>query len=234
MKKAILFDLDGTLLPMNFDRFMNVYFEKMSGYFADLLNPATLPKSILMGTQTMVADTSELTNETIFMTFFSEYYKDDISKYKGRFETFYKTIFDDVRISTWQSNEMKEVVSYLKTKNIPMVIATNPLFPMEANLRRIKWAGLDPNDFVYITSLEANTKCKPNPKFFKEVLDQTGYEPADVLMVGNDYLEDGVAITLGIDTYIITDCALNDQLTGYKPTYESNYQDFLSFIKNNY
>jgi hypothetical protein len=53
-------------------------------------------------------------------------------------------------------------------------------------------------------------------------------------MVGNDYLEDGVAITLGIDTYIITDCALNDQLTGYKPTYESNYQDFLSFIKNNY
>lgn len=234
MKKAVLFDLDGTLLPMDFDRFMHTYFKKLSFYFRDLIDPETLPKAILSGTKKMVEDNSDTTNEQIFMTFFSDYYNEDINTYTDYFERFYKEVFDEVQEVTWQSPEMKEVVAYLKSKKIPMVIATNPLFPMEANLRRIKWAGLKPDDFVYITSLETSTKCKPNPNFFVEVLEKINYKPNEVLMVGNDYIEDGIATKIGIETYMITDCALNDSKKIVKPNHESDYQGFLKFIKCNF
>lgn len=234
MKKAVFFDLDGTLLPMDFDKFMSLYFSNMMQYFKGSLDVSLLPKAIMAGTYEMVKDTSDRTNESVFMDFFGTYYNVKSEEYMERFDTFYKTIFDDVQVATWQSKAMQEVVEHLKSKKIDIIIATNPLFPIEANYRRIKWAGLNIEDFKHITSLEVNTKCKPTPHFYEEVLKQTGYQPEDVLMVGNDYIEDGVASTLGIETYIVTDCAMNKEKSTFDIDHESSMDDFLKYIKKTY
>lgn len=234
MKKAVFFDLDGTLLPMDFQKFMELYFGNMMNHFKGSLDVSKLPEAIMAGTYEMVKDTSDKTNESVFMDFFGDYYDIDSKDYMSKFDLFYKTGFDAVQPATWQSEAMQEVVKYLKSKDIDIVIATNPLFPIEANYRRIKWAGLDANDFKHITCLEQNTKCKPNPLFYEEVLSQTGYKAEEVLMVGNDYVEDGVASTIGIETYIVTECAMNKEKSTFTIHHESGMEDFLKYIKNNY
>lgn len=234
MKKAVLFDLDGTLLPMDFEKFMQLYFGNMMAFFKDSLDVSTLPKAIMAGTHEMVKDGSDTTNWDVFMDYFGAFYNIDIEEYIPRFDTFYRTLFDNVAPATWQSEAMQKVVAHLKSKDIDVIIATNPLFPLVANYRRIDWAGLNKDDFKHITSLEENTKCKPNPLFYQEVLDKTGYKPEEVLMVGNDYVEDGVASTLGIETYIVTDCSMNKEKSNFNIDHESTMDEFLTYILENY
>ncbi|MCF7925040.1 MAG: HAD family hydrolase [Candidatus Izimaplasma sp.] len=231
MKTTIFFDLDGTLLPMNFDQFMHKYFNALARYFHDLIQPDKLQKAVMGGTEAMVKDQSNKTNETVFMNYFSQFVEGDLSNYQDRFNAFYTSDFQVVQTTTKPSLMMQEAVTLLKEKGYDLVIATNPLFPMAANLERLKWADLDSKDFKLITSLEANTKCKPSPLFYQELLDKLNLEPDNVLMVGNDYLEDLAASELGIETYIIKGNTLNDDIQKYKPDYATSETAFLSFVK---
>lgn len=62
----------------------------------------------------------------------------------------------------------------MKAKGYPLVLATNPLFPRMATLERVAWAGLDPADFVLITTFENCRFTKPNPGYFLEILEVIG------------------------------------------------------------
>ena len=78
-----------------------------------------------------------------------------------------------------------------------------------ATASRIRWAGLTPEDFELITTYENIGCCKPNPAYYQEILRRLGAEPGDCLMVGNDTGEDMIAETLGIKTFLLTDCLIN-------------------------
>lgn len=102
---------------------------------------------------------------------------------------------------------------------------------MVANIKRIGWAGLNPEDFVYISSFEKNKFCKPHLDFYKEVLEANQLNPEDVLMVGNDAQEDLSVQALGIKTYLITNHLINRQETLPYTNYKGSYEDFLSFVQ---
>ena len=84
--KVILFDLDGTLLPMDQDEFVKAYFgllaKKLSNYGYD---PKKLIESVWGGTMAMIQNDGENTNEQVFWNFFKKVYGnnvvDDIIKY---------------------------------------------------------------------------------------------------------------------------------------------------------
>ncbi len=232
MKTTIFFDLDGTLLPMNFNQFMEKYFKALSKHFYDMMPPDTLQKAVMGGTEAMVKDQSDKTNEDVFMSYFSQFVNDDMELYKNCFNEFYVSDgFQTVKEATSQNELMQEAVKVLKDKGYSVVVATNPLFPMQANLERIKWAGLDAEDFTFITSLEANTKCKPSPLFYQELLDELDLTSEEVLMVGNDYLEDLAASECGIETYIVQGNTLNDEVKKYTADFDTSDRDFLAYIK---
>ncbi|MEC9485030.1 MAG: HAD family hydrolase [Candidatus Izemoplasma sp.] len=232
MKTTIFFDLDGTLLPMDFNQFMKKYFAGLAKHFYDLMDPTTLQKAVMGGTEAMVKDHSERTNEDVFMTYFRQFIDGDIGPYQERFNTFYVSEqFKAVKEATTQSAVMQEAINILKDKGYEIVIATNPLFPMQANLERIEWAGLNKDDFTLITSLEGNTKCKPSPLFYQELLDTLSLEASDVLMVGNDYVEDLAASECGIETYIVKGCTLNDDIKQYQADFDTSDKDFLTYVK---
>ena len=92
-----------------------------------------------------------------------------------------------------------------------MILATNPIFPRAATENRIRWAGLDPADFLLYTTYENSRYCKPNPKYFEEVLRETGRRPEECVMIGNDASEDTAAAALGIAVFLLTDCLINRQ-----------------------
>ena len=103
----------------------------------------------------------------------------------------------------------REVIDIVKRKGKIPVLATNPLFPSVATENRIRWAGLVPEDFAVYTTYENSHYCKPNPKYYLELLDKVGVKPQECLMVGNDVSEDMVAETLGMKVFLLTDCLIN-------------------------
>jgi len=101
----------------------------------------------------------------------------------------------------------------LADMDIKIVIASNPLWPLEVQQMRLCWAGLVGGRFDLITHVENMHSCKPNPQFYQEIID-TIKIPADAcVMVGNDPVNDMSAGLLGITTYLTTDSDHSDYST---------------------
>lgn len=229
MINTILFDLDGTLLPMNLDAFMNLYFGSLAKHFTDKHDLQSFIALIWGATKTMIANTEHRTNEEVFMEALRLSVNEQLDEYQSRFSHFYQTDFDAVRQSVARNEDILHAVKMLKEKGYQLVIATNPMFPRLAIHKRIGWAGLDIEDFSYVTSFEDNHYCKPQPKFYQEVLSEIGKTASECLMVGNDTYEDLIAGKLNIATYLIEDHAIvRDH--ALEPTYQGTYKDFLRFV----
>ena len=92
-----------------------------------------------------------------------------------------------------------------------MVLATNPLFPAIATGKRMEWAGLKAADFELVTTFENSSYCKPNPAYYRQILQTIGETPENCIMVGNDVTEDMVARDLGMEVFLLTDCMINKE-----------------------
>lgn len=231
MINTILFDLDGTLLPMDIDKFLEHYFYHMGRHFDGWIDPKHLATSILEATEVMITTNDGRSNSDIFMEHLATLIDDDIKKYEDHFTEYYETLFANVKATTSQSKEMIEAVQILKDKGYELVVATNPLFPFRANVHRLNWAGFDVDQFLYMSSFEDNNYCKPYPQFYQEVLEKVNKQPEECMMVGNDVFDDLPAGTIGMETYLITDFMLNKRNLPNTADHTGSYQDFLAFVK---
>jgi len=141
--KTILFDLDGTLLPMNLDHFIKNYFKHLAIHFSDLLEEQELAKNVLFATQMMVRTKDTRRNEEVFTDYFARSVPGDVALYLERFSSFYDTGFLQLQKDFAPNAHMVDSIKVLRQKGYRLAIATNPIFPLKANLQRIKWAGLN-------------------------------------------------------------------------------------------
>lgn len=230
---AILFDLDGTLLPLEMDAFEHEYFKRLFVKLKDMFSPDVLYKSIWDGTRDMVSNTDPAkTNKEIFMKKFCDITKTDKDYMYNIFMDFYRNEFNSMGTLYKPSEYIKNSINVLKDKGYKLVVATNPIFPLEALVERINWAGLDENDFMYITSFEHMHFCKPQIQYYKEIMNILDLNPVNCLMVGNDVEEDLVSSKTGIKTYLIVDHMLNKKNLKVEPDYMGTYKDFNEFVGN--
>lgn len=211
MIDTILFDLDGTLLPMDQELFVKTYLGLLAEYLAPYeYEPAALVKTVWDGTAAMVRNNGEKTNEEVFWQVFRERFGPRADSDRALIEEFYATGFAKARISCGFEPRAAGLLALVKNKGYRLVLATNPLFPRTATMQRIRWAGLDPADFELVTTYDNSCCCKPNPEYYREILKKVGAEPERCLMVGNDGREDAAAAAkLGMRTFLVTDCLLH-------------------------
>lgn len=210
MISTILFDLDGTLLPMDQELFIKTYFQALATRFAPLgYDPRKLIDSVWKGTQAMVKNTSTDTNETVFWNTFADLFGEQIRGDIPVFEDFYRKEFQHAQAVCGCNPKTKEAVHFARFLGFRVILATNPLFPSIATESRIRWAGLEPEDFEFYTTYENSRRCKPNPDYFREILERANLRPEECLMVGNDTSEDLAATALGIRVFFLTDCLIN-------------------------
>lgn len=208
--KAVLFDLDGTLLPMDQDVFVKAYLKGLAGKLAPHgYDPEALVGGIWEGTGAMVKNDGAVTNEERFWEVFSRRFGPEERRDEPVFEDFYRNEFQSVRHVCGFHPGAAEVIALLKERGLRRVLATNPLFPAVATHSRIRWAGLEPDDFEWITTYENSRFCKPNPDYYRDILTKTGLSPEECVMVGNDVAEDMVAEKLGMGVFLLTDCVIN-------------------------
>jgi len=170
---TVLFDLDGTLLPLNEEEFMKIYFGGLSRKFASLgIEPNLFLKAIWTGTEAMRNNDGTRTNEDVFWNIFSDMVQGNPNELKGKIVDFYENDFDLVRASSSENPLAKKCVHLLKEKGYTVVLATNPLFPSIATYKRTTWAGLQPTDFELITTYDNSSYCKPNLNYYLGILNK--------------------------------------------------------------
>lgn len=230
--KAVIFDLDGTLLPMDTNHFMNLYAKSITQAFDSFEESEMIFPQIMTSIGVTVKDKNNKCNYDVFFDHFESHMPQSRDVYIPVFDKFYQSAFDQVRASTYVSNDIVKAVSILKEKGYRLIIATNPIFPMAANRRRIQWAGLEFNDFDHVTSFESNHFCKPHLEFYQEVLDHNDLRAEEVLMVGNDVQEDLCIKALGASTYLINDHKIDRHPeTAIQTDHQGSYNDFLHFVE---
>jgi len=234
MIKNVLFDLDGTLLPMDMDTFTNGYFKmlvKKAMLRSDRYKPDELVKAVWGGVKAMVMNRGKVANEEAFWEYFASVYGPESIKDKDIFDDFYANEFKLAKQFTGFNPEAKKTVEACKGAGYRVVLATNPVFPEVATRQRTIWAGISVEDFEYFTTYENSTYCKPNPEYYIELLQKVDMKPEECIMVGNDVTEDmEAALAAGMRVFLITDCLINKENKDISAYPHGSFEDFRKYM----
>jgi len=207
---TVLFDLDGTLLPMDQDEFIKDYFVRiahtMAGHGYD---PKAFLEALHCGVRAVMENDGSKTNEEIFWEAAVAKFGEKILLDKPLVDRFYETDFAQCKGVCGVDPSAAALVHKLREKGFRVVLATNPVFPSVATHCRIRWAGLEPEDFELVTTYENASFCKPSLNYYRQILEKLRLQPEECLMVGNDVGDDMVAADLGMKVFLLTDCLIN-------------------------
>lgn len=212
--KNILFDLDGTLLPMDLDEFTHGYFRLLAAKLAPLGYPdaKALVAGVWAGTAAMVKNDGSRPNAEAFWDTFASIFPQYVPEHRRITDDFYAHEFAAAKAFTGANPLAKPLVDLLRGLGYTVALATNPVFPEIGVGTRLGWIGLSPEDFAVVTTYENMSVSKPNPAYFTAVARMLGADPADCLMVGNNVEEDAdAARAAGMDVLLVTDCLINEK-----------------------
>ena len=233
MITTILFDLDGTLLPMDQEVFVKDYLGRLAKKMAPHgYDPQLLVQAVWKGTGAMVKNDGWQSNEAVFWQVFTGIFGQEALKDLPLFEEFYETEFQEARRSCGFNPAAAETVRALHAMGYTTVLATNPLFPPVATQSRVRWAGLEPEDFAFITTYDNSSFCKPNPDYYREILGKLKLKSEECLMVGNDVGEDMIAEALGMQVFLLTDCLINRDGSDISRYPHGSFPELLSYIRS--
>ena len=229
---TVLFDLDGTLLPMDLDEFLKQYFlaaaKKLVPFGYD---PEEFISALWKGSYAMVKNDGSCTNEEAFWAVLNQIYgKERAKRSEEILEDFYRYDFDKLSAYCGYDAEAAKTVGYIKEKGCRVALATNPLFPHMATESRICWAGLSPSDFELYTTFENSRYTKPSKGYYLEVMEKLGVCSDECLMVGNDTSDDLAANEVGIDVFILTDGLINKKNVDLSAIPHGSFSDLRNYI----
>ena len=229
---TVLFDLDGTLLPMDNDAFTKSYFKLLAAKLAPYgYESKQLVDAVWAGTAAMVKNDGKSSNEEKFWQKFSEIYGEKATTDKPIFDEFYEKEFQKAKSVCGYNPKAAETVRKVKEMGLRTVLATNPIFPHNATESRIRWAGLEPEDFELYTTYENTGFCKPNPDYYKDIIKRIGVNANECLMVGNDVTEDMIAKSIGMKVFLLTDCLINRSGKDISEYSNGDFDCLIDFIK---
>lgn len=234
MIKNVLFDLDGTLLPMDMEEFTNGYFVflvKKAMEYSKRYEKDALIKAVWGGVKAMVLNSGEMTNEQAFWKYFGSVYGEDAIEDKPLFDEFYANEFEQAKQFCGKNEDARKAVDEIKEKGFRVVLATNPVFPEVATRKRAIWAGFNVDEFEAYTTYENSHFCKPNPKYYEELLGRLDMKASECLMVGNDVDEDMEAgLKAGMQVFLITDCMINKSKVDINKYPHGSFNDLKEYI----
>jgi FMN phosphatase YigB (HAD superfamily) len=229
--RGILFDLDGTLLNVEMNAFVFSYVEGLSRFFTDLANHRDFVSAVLGSAFEMLnSDDGSRTNEKFFLDRMSQRLGIPPLLFKDRLEDFYRDGLPSLAPLVRPFPLARRILRHCFEDDLKVIIATNPVFPRPVVDARIQWGKLDNFPFDLVTSYENCRFCKPNPRYFQDILYSQGLHPGESLMVGNDSDFDLPAGQAGIATFLLNDC-LGRGTNVRKADFRGNHEDLLQLVK---
>jgi len=210
MLKAVLLDLDNTLVLFDELKYYEAYFKKLNSFFDDDFTPDELKERVINGTMALRFNNGEKTNRQCFLEIFADSLDADHSLLWERFMAFYREAYDDIAVTVSLPDGLHTTLDYLRQTGLKLAIASNPIFPVIAQEKRMRWGNLDPAWFSLFTHMENMRYVKPMPEYYHQTCELIGAAPAACLMVGNDPANDMSAALAGLKTFRTTDAEVVD------------------------
>lgn len=234
MIKAVLFDLDGTLLNVDMDVFIEKYLQKLSHYFAGLIEPEQFSEALLAATKAMIVSKNpKQTNQETFMADFFMRIKQPPEKIMPMLDEFYRSVFPKLRGLAEPFPKASTALDAAIDKGYRIVLATNPIFPRLAVLHRMSWANVEQYPFSMITTYEHMHYCKPNPEYYLEIAGRLNLDPGQCLMVGNDTRDDiQAARAAGMKTFLVENMVVNSYSIEVKADFTGRVEELADFISS--
>ncbi|OEU71857.1 MAG: hypothetical protein BA864_09605 [Desulfuromonadales bacterium C00003093] len=202
---AILFDLDGTLLRVQMTEFIPQYIEGLAAYCRDWVKPRKFAKGMLKAIRELIqcdGDGMTTNEQRVFATLHQQLAVPE-EALREAFSSYEQNGLESLRGLVKPIPLARKIIEECLAKNIPLVLATNPVFPEFMIRARLRWGGLADVGFQHLTSYENSCYCKPHAGYFSEVAEQLRVAPENCLMVGNDTSHDLSAAAVGMKTYLV-------------------------------
>ena len=239
--EAVLLDLDNTLILYDELRFFRLYIHLAAPHFSDLMSPGEWQSHLLDSTQALLQNRGSQTNEEFFFEYLRKRFGEKSEAVEDRFRSFNNGPYEKLRSVVAVTEGAEGLVGKLKRRGLRLVLASNPILPLDLQLRRLAWAGIGPELFELITHMGNMSYCKPQVEYFASICDRLEVSPSSCLMVGNDPVNDMSAGTAGLKTFLTTDAmevdVSNLQLSrqmrndsgdgGIRPDFEGPLSEFL-------
>ena len=206
MPKAILFDLDGTLIDNSMDTFLPAYFGALTKKLAHLVAPDKLITQLQSSTRAAVmnGDGSRTIAEAFAADFFP---KLGVARetLMPLFDDFYATEYPRLRSLIQPMPAARAVIERALNRGFKVVIATMPVFPRTAIRQRMEWGDIDDLPYALVTDYETMHASKPRSAYYREIAAILDCAPGDCVMIGNEIENDiAPAKKIGMQTFWVT------------------------------
>lgn len=205
MLKAVLIDLDNTMVLYDEAAFYLRYFEKIAPRFADLWSPPELQQRMITAVGALGANDGSRSNRKAFIDAFVDGSGLPANDVWNRFIDFYRNDYDRIEKEAAAPAGLHQVLNRLAGLGLTLVVATNPIFPLMVQEKRLAWVDLKPEDFALTTHMENSSFVKPRDGYYRRICRALGLSAAECLMVGNDAVNDMAAARIGMRTYLTRD-----------------------------
>jgi len=227
--KAVLFDLDGTLIDVELKKFIPGYLKLLSESISHLVPPKKVISKLLKASEAVNNNDGTQTNDSIFAKVFFPLEGHTREEIQPFFDQFYETKFVELKKYTKKKKNAYRVVSKVFERNLKVVIATTPVLPLTAIKQRLDWAGVGDFDYTLITHIENSRANKPNLLYYEEIIEHLGIPPEHCLMVG-DEAKDMVAAEIGCPTFFIESSNTDLTQSMPSPSYKGRLEEVLKII----
>jgi FMN phosphatase YigB (HAD superfamily) len=205
--RALLLDLDDTLLINDMEVFSSHYYDLLAARIASICPPYTFFEALRAGTMAMFRnDGTGVSNADLFFAEFLPRVGDCGPALLPALDAFYAEDFDQLGQWTDVDPAARELVDLAGAQGLQLAVATQPVFPRVAIESRLRWAGVGPEACAYdaVSCFEDFDACKPHPRFYSAMCQRLGRQPQECVMVGDSVDADMAASRYGLRTFWVT------------------------------
>lgn len=229
--QAVLFDLDGTLIDVDMNRFVPIYLHRLTQYMGGQVSPERAIRTLHNAVGAMFANLDvELTLEAILLEYLQVEVEVSPELYAESLEQFYRNDLEELKPLVTGHPLAMPLIESSRGRDWKVVLATNPIFPRNVIDARLAWGQLDGEAFHHVTDYETSHFCKPSPLFFEEVLERLQLPAEACLMVGNDTLHDLSASQVGMQTCLLTPWRINRPGAGFPADWQGSHEALLDLF----
>jgi FMN phosphatase YigB (HAD superfamily) len=230
--RALLIDLDGTILDIDQEQFVPSYIITLARRFSAYTKPESFARCLLESTRVMIENTDpSASNEAVFYDDFCRRLGQPYEAIAPIIEQFYEQDFPGLRCWGKPYPGSGRVLKAARARGLDLVLATQPVFPLTAIEQRLSWGGLSPADFDLITTAENMHFCKPREEYYREIAAKINRPPGQCLMAGNDVQEDLCASAVGMKTFLVEGFVLDQGGPAPVINYRGSLQDLANLLE---
>lgn len=224
--KALLFDLDGTLIQCDINIFTANYLKSLGEALSSIIAPKLVLKGLLKASSEIENNKGQAFNEEIFRKVFFPIIKHPEEKINPLIDKYYENEFPKLSKFFEPQPDARVLMVNAFKRGYKVIIATTPVLPEVAIKERLRWAGIDDFPYDLITTIEnsRSTKTTEHLVYYEQILDKIGLPGEACIMIG-DEAKDMMAAKLGCQTFLITSPNTNLHDHVPKPTYRGTLAD---------